>query len=161
MGRKRKYDQYTAEYDEMDLKNGWGKMTLEVLNIFAHLKADGRYAITGIINLLHDDSLNHKEIIGEQKYRYMIRCSQNKLAKLTGMTISHFSNGIKQLIDAKLVIKENGLFYINPLVFNANQIIDKRTAKMFGINCKHTKDVNAQVTRKKADPTNIRTDLEF
>lgn len=161
MSRKRKYDHYTIKYDEMDLKNGWGKMTLDVFNTIIHLKADGRYAITGIINLLHDDTLDHKDIIGEQKYRYVIKSSQNKLAKLIGMTISHFSSGIKQLVDAKLVIKKDGLFYINPLVFNANQIIDKRTAKMFGIDCKHTKNANDQVTRKKADISDIRDDLEF
>lgn len=114
-------------------KGSYGNITLDAFNAILDIKTDGRHAIKGIINLLYDDSIDHEEVIGAERYKYIIRCSQNKLAKLTGMTISHFSNGIKQLIEAKLVVKEDGLFYINPLVFNANQIIDKRTLNKFGI----------------------------
>ena len=54
------------------------------------------------------------------------------------MDISHFSKGIKQLVDAKLIVKDTNAIYINPLLFNTNQIVDKRTLQKFGIPYKDT-----------------------
>lgn len=160
MGKKKlNYDQDTINYEDILLEDKWGKIYPEIFDTILELKTDGRCAIKGILKILRDDSLDHKELLGELKYRYVIRCSQNSIAKLINMDISHFSKGIKQLVDAKLVVKDTNAIYINPLLFNTNQIVDKRTLQKFGIPYKDVRE--PQITRKKQDMSKVRKDLQF
>ena len=129
----KKYDENTIGYDSIEQEDNYEKISPKMRESLSKLKADGRHAINGIIKLLNDNSLDHKAILGEPKYRYMIRCSQNKLAKLIGVDRGNFAKGIKQLMDANMIIKDNGVMYINPLIFNSCDVVDKRTLDKFGI----------------------------
>lgn len=158
MGAK-KYDNNTINFEDIQIEEKWGKMTPTLLNKIIDMNSYGQKAIRGILNLLNNDKIDHRLLLGELKYRYMIKCSQNQLAKLVGIEKSNFSKGIRELEEYNLIIRKDGIIYIHPLLLNKNTIIDKRTLKMFNIKYIDKKETN--ISREKVDKNKIRKDLIF
>ena len=155
----KKYDQYTLSWKDVKIKRPYDEESFKIILTLLSAKGEARTAIKGILNILNNDKVDHKSILGESKYRYMIKCTQNKLADLIGVDRGNFTRGIKQLIDINLVYKEDGVIYINPLLPNQNMIVDKRTLDKFNI--PYDDNTNSSVVKRKQDPNKVRTDLEF
>lgn len=155
----KKYDQYTLSWKDVKIKRPYDEESFKIILTLLSAKGEARTAIKGILNILNNDKIDHKSVLGESKYRYMIKCTQNKLADLIGVDRGNFTRGIKQLIDLNLVCKEDGVIYINPLLPNQNMIVDKRTLDKFNI--PYNDSTNSSVVRRKQDPNKVRTDLEF
>ncbi len=154
----KKYDQYTISWKDVQIKRPYDNDSFQIILTLLSAKGEARTAIKGILSVLNDDTIDHKSLLGESKYRYMIKCTQNKLADIIGVDRGNFARGIKQLVDLNLVYKENSIIYINPLLPNQNMIVDKRTLDKFNIPYNNT---NSSVIRRKQDPSKVRTDLEF
>lgn len=159
MTMTKKYDQYTLSWKDVKIKRPYDEESFKIMLTLLSAKGEARTAIRGILNILNTDEIDHKSVLGESKYRYMIRCTQNKLADLIGVDRGNFTRGIKQLIDLNLVYREDGVIYVNPLLPNRNMIVDKRTLDKFNI--PYATNKTPSVTRVKCDPDRIRTDLSF
>lgn len=158
MSAKKQYDKNTVQFEDIIIEEKWGKMTPTILNKIIDMNSYGQKAIKGILNLINDDKIDHRLLLGELKYRYMIRCSQNSLAKLIKMDSGNFTKGIQELERFNLVVRKDGIIYIHPFLLNKNQIVDKRTLKMFNISYAGEE---SSVVRKEVDESKINYDLRF
>ena len=116
------YDMFTINIDDIDNKEYYGRMTPELLYKLLSLNSKGRTTIKGILAILNDDTIDHKLVIGEAKYRYIVKCGQNKLAKLLHINKSTVSRGLKELEREGLIIREEDTIYIHPFLLNKNKI---------------------------------------
>lgn len=149
------YDKNTINFSKILLPKRpkevfWGKMTPEIFNKILDLHSNGQRLIRNLLNILNDNDLDHVDLFGEQKYRYMIRCSQKRLAEILNMDKGAITRGLKELVDANLIIKEDGIIYLHPFLLNTNKIVDIRTLQKFRVNYEGKKNT---VTREKVDPS--------
>lgn len=159
MTKVHNYDKYTISWKCVHRKNKQSIQDANLVHVLLSLKGEARTALRGMLDILDDDTIDHKEVIGVSKYRYMFKCTQNKLADLIKVDRGNFARGIKQLTELNLVYKEDGIIYINPLLPNQNKIVDIRTLDKFGIT--YDKSNTSSITRKKQDPNKIRTNMKF
>ena len=72
------------------------------------------------------------------------------------------------LISYKLIIQKRGVIFINPLLYNKNELYSLEVIKEFGlfvkpfdINNNYKQKSKENVTNKKQDPAKIVTNLKF
>ena len=106
--------------------------------------------------MLNSD-IDYRTIIGYANYRFMINCTQSKLAKLLEVNPTVLSKALKELEKQGLIKhdKENErLFYVNPFLFNTHRIFDIRTLNAFKDEWgwKDKNNSNGEVIRKHITP---------
>ena len=148
----------------------FGKMSPKVLSIILEeLNKPAQVVINRILQLLNSDTQDEstcKSLIGHQGYKYTIECTQEKLAKILNLKQPYLAKGLKELKEHKLIIQKRGVIFINPLLYNKNELYSLAVIKEFGlfvkpfdINNNYKNKSTGNVTRKKVDKNNIRYDI--
>ena len=150
----------------------FGKMSPKVLSIILEdLNKPAQVVINRILQLLNSDTQdesNCKPLIGHQGYKFTIECTQEKLAKILNLKQPYLAKALKELKKHKLIIQKRGVIFINPLLYNKNELYSLEVIKEFGlfvkpfdINNNYKNKSTGNVVRKKVDKNNIRQDIGF
>lgn len=80
----------------------------------------------------------------------------------------YLAKALKELKEHKLIIQKRGVIFINPLLYNKNELYSLEVIKEFGlfvkpfdINNNYKNKSTGNVIRKKVDKANIRQDISF
>lgn len=127
-----------------------------LFNTLLDLNSREQKVLQKLLNMLNSD-IDYRAIIGYANYRFMINCTQSKLAKLLEVNSTVLSKALKELEKQGLIKhdKENErLFYVNPFLFNTHRIFDIRTLNAFKDEWewKDKTNSNGEVTRRHITP---------
>lgn len=130
---KNNYDTNTIKIEKVEYINHFGRLTPMLFNTLLDLNSREQKVLQKLLNMLNSD-IDYRNIIGYANYRFMINCTQSKLAKLLDVNPTVLSKALKELEKQGLIKhdKENErLFYVNPFLFNTHRIFDIRTLNAF------------------------------
>ena len=153
---KNNYDTNTIKLEKIEYKNHFGRLTPMLFNTLLDLNSREQKVLQKLLNMLNSD-IDYRAIIGYANYRFMINCTQSKLAKLLKVNPTVLSKALKELEKQGLIKhdKENErLFYVNPFLFNTHRIFDIRTLNAFKDEWewKDKTNSNGEVIRKHITP---------
>lgn len=130
---KNNYDTNTIKLEKIEYKNHFGRLTPMLFNTLLNLNSREQKVLQKILNMLNSD-VDYRTVIGYANYRFMINCTQSKLAKLLDVNPTVLSKALKELEKQGLIKhdKENErLIYVNPFLFNTHRLFDIRTLNAF------------------------------
>lgn len=130
---KDNYDTNTIKLEKIEYKNHFGRLTPMLFNTLLNLNSREQKVLQKILNMLNSD-VDYRTVIGYANYRFMINCTQSKLAKLLDVNPTVLSKALKELEKHDLIKhdKENErLIYVNPFLFNTHRLFDIRTLNAF------------------------------
>lgn len=130
---KNNYDTNTIKLEKIEYTNHFGRLTPMLFNTLLDLNSREQKVLQKILNMLNSD-VDYRAIIGYANYRFMINCTQVKLAELLDVSPTVLSKALKELEKHDLIKhdKENErLIYVNPFLFNTHRLFDIRTLNAF------------------------------
>lgn len=111
------------------------------VKLLVDLSKPAQKVIVGILGLLEDSSNERiKAKIGFMPWENKFNMSQSDFAREFGMNRDYVAKGVRELLARNILIKENGIFYLNPTFFSHQDYYNKEVMAMFRLSVKERKE---------------------